>query len=432
MNEYKAVTTRFLRQDERLILSDEIDMPLVIEAGDLTSLDFLHTFLNEHSSRILEDISKFGAVLLRGFAISSDAAFEKTVLSINGLKGISDAFMSEEGRIPVDNLKYILHTNAVYKTGGTLYLGGFHTENYYSTDVPAYICFYCSKPSELGGETGLINMEKIYQELSPQLQAKLEEKSFVASQWLVSEVAERYNLSPVIVEKICAEFDLPIVGQDQDKIISMHKPSVILHPETQKKSLQINLFELKTLNEKLRAHFMNDYQGKTWFWHRFVWKLPTTVFGMIERIAVAFLSFFHSPKDSLNILRLKVKRYKSLKKNKLIKSETKVESCFTQSDVDELAILIRRYYSSCLWQKGDVLLVDNRKVAHAGMPGSGPRLVRAMICNPIDMGYSSIQPGLINCVARKTETIGACMSSASAKLKTESSLCEHGEAIPRP
>ena len=121
-------------------------MPLVIEANGSTNIGFLQEFLASHSANLLEDISKYGAVLLRGFDIASDEDFENTILSIREFRGINEAFMSEEGRIHVGNLKFVLHTNAVYKTGGTPYLGGFHSENYYTPDVPGYVCFCCFKP----------------------------------------------------------------------------------------------------------------------------------------------------------------------------------------------------------------------------------------------------------------------------------------------
>ena len=137
--EYTGVITRFLSKDERLIVSEENEMPLVLEAKDSTDLQFLQEFLASNSAKIIEDIAQYGAVLLRGFDVASDQDFENTVLKIQGFKGISEAFMSEEGRIHAGDLKYVLYTNAVYKTGGTLYLGGFHSENYYSADVPSYI-----------------------------------------------------------------------------------------------------------------------------------------------------------------------------------------------------------------------------------------------------------------------------------------------------
>lgn len=418
-NEYAGVITRFLRKEERLILSEENEMPLVIEANGSTGVGFLQEFLRSHSANLLVDISKYGAVLLRGFDVSSDENFEKIILSIQGFQGISEAFMSEEGRIHVSNLKFVLHTNAVYKTGGTLYIGGFHSENYYTPDVPTYICFCCLKPSVRGGETGLINMEKIYQCLNDSLKNRLEKNTFFVSKWLVSEVADRYHLSIEVIEKMCSHFDLPIVGKGKDKFILMYKPSIFKHPITKKSSLQINLFEIPSLNSEMRSYFIDDYQGKEWFWHRFVWKLPTFIFKLLEFFYIIFASFFYSPKNSIKILLAKIRANKALnKKNNLpLFNDVKVGSCFKDKEIKDLAKLIRNYYSSCLWKKGDILLIDNRKVLHAGMPGSGPRLIRAMICNPLDMKYSFSKPGYLDCRNCTTETIGFYMTSGKFNIQ---------------
>jgi hypothetical protein len=96
--------------------------------------------------------------------------------------------------------------------------------------------------------------------------------------------------------------------------------------------------------------------------------------------------------------------------NRSTYNHVKVGSCLNDKDVKDLARLIRKYYSSCLWEKGDILLVDNMKVMHAGMPGAGPRLIRAMICNPMEMKYSYMQPGYLHCKNRKTQSIGYWMS----------------------
>ena len=410
--QYTGVISRFLRHDERLVLSNENEMPLVIEADGSSDLTFLQTFLSDNSEQLLQDVSKYGAVLFRGFNISSDENFEKSLLSIKGLRGISDAFMSEEGRIHPDNAKFVLHTNAVYKTGGTLYLGGFHSENYYSTDVPSYISFCCLKPSVTGGETGLINMEKIYPHLDEELKNKLDKNTFFVSKWLVSAVAERYQISVEQIEILCKQFDIPIIGKGDGKFILMYKPSIFEDALTKKKSLQINLFEIKSLNDELRKCFLPDYQGKMWFWHRVVWKLPSNVFSVIERISVALISFSYSPKDSIKILLSKIKAYRlsEIPGNLPEFNDVRVGHCFTDQDIKKLAVLMRDNYSSCLWKKGDLLLVDNKKVVHAGMPGSGPRLIRAIICNPIDMKYSYVDSGTLICRDRAGESVGFYIS----------------------
>ena len=417
-NEYTGVNVRFLRPDERFILSEEKEMPLVIEANGTTDIVFLQTFLTQHAEKLTLDIAQYGAVLLRGFDVASDEDFEKTVVGIPGFRGISEAFMSEEGRIPVGNLHYVLHTNAVYKTGGTVYLGGFHSENYYSPDVPEYICLFCRQPSNTGGETGLINMEKVYRFLDDSLKNKLEERNFFVSKWLVSAVAKRYDLSTDIIEQICKRFDLPILGKGRGRFILMYKPSVFEHPLTKKKALQINFFELINLNRELRKCFLNDYQGKTWFWHRFFWRIPAFIFKILEFFYVMFASFFYSPKGSIQILSTKIRTsFAAHKNNNLPDFDlTGVNSCFKDNDVKNIAQLMRKYYSSFLWKPGDVLLVDNRQVVHAGMPGSGPRKIRALIGNPIEMKYSYPGTGCIDSHQRTTETIGFYMAAGQKNI----------------
>lgn len=416
-NSYDGVTTRFLRKDERLINTLETEMPLVIEAKEHKGLKFLQNFLKANSEKLMEDVGKYGALLFRGFDIKSDHDFENAIVSINGLNGISEAFMAEHGRKGVDGLKYVLHTNTIYKTGGTLYLGGFHSENYYSPDVPGFIAFCCLKPSKLGGETGLVNMEKVYEHLDDDLKKKLENSSFFVGKWLVSDVAERYKIDTKTVEEICRQFDLPIVGEGEDKLILMYKPSVFLHPITQKKALQINFFSLPTLDTALRKRFLDDYQGNTWFWHRFVWKLPYPIFKGIENFFVFFIALLYSPKELYQITTSKWKTDKAFKK--LDEKFVKVNSCFSEADINHLARDMRNYYCSVIWQKGDILLVDNRKTAHTGMPGSGPRLVRALISNPLQMKYSKEQPGCLHCQDSKTQSIGHHIAEKKEKLDAE-------------
>ncbi|WP_133136247.1 TauD/TfdA family dioxygenase [Legionella rowbothamii] len=433
MYEYPGVCTRFLRDDERFILSDEKEMPLVIEAQSIKSAVFLHQFLAANANQLVTDIAKYGAVLFRGFDINSEQQFEKAMMSIPDFHGISEAFMSENGRTHVGELKYVLHTNSVYKTGGTLYLGGFHTENYYSADVPSYIGFFCMEPSALGGETGIINTEKIYRQLSDELKNKLEDHAYFVSKWLVSEVAERYHITTDKVEEICAYFELPVVGEGEERFVLMYKPSVFEHPLTKEKAMQINLFELPTLNDELRKCFMSDYQGKAWLWHRFFWKLPRPVFNAIESVAMGAIALAKSPRNSYQIVKNKAVEFMAKRKTNLPPfDEIKVGSCFNTQEVKELAESMRTNYSSCLWNKGDIMLIDNRKVMHAGMPGVGPRVIRAIIGNPVDMHYTVKEPGCIHSSERRTATIGSCMASgrihSAFNLKSQSPVHRELEA----
>ncbi len=432
MNKYDEVITRFLTDEERLVLSQEKKMPLVIEASKSKDMLFLTQFLSHNATKIIDDLAQYGAVLLRGFDVTSDAHFEQALLSIPSFRGISDAFMSENGRVTVENSKYVLHTNSVYKTGGTLYLGGFHTENYYSADVPGFISFYCKEPSALGGETGIINTQKLYQQLNDDLKNKLEKRPFFVSKWLVSEVASRYQIDPDRVEDLARHFNLPLVGDGDDRFILMYKPSVFEHPITQEKALQLNLFELPTLNAALRKCFISAYPGTTWFWHRFFWRLPNALFNAIEFSAVLAIAFFNSPKKSYKIVQNKISSYFANKKTHSFDTK-KVADCFSAQEVEQLAQSMRDNYSSCLWKKGDILLIDNKKVMHAGMPGKGERTIRALITNPIAMSYSLEQSGVLCAHEQQHETIGHYMTlGKQPELKVNKKNCfsvEHSKQI---
>lgn len=405
---YEQVHTRFLRDDERFMMSQEMQMPLVIEAQKQKSAAFLQGFVQKNSSLLLEDMARYGAVLLRGFDISTDQQFEQTILSVPQFHPISEAFMAEPGRVPVGDLRYVLHTNSIYKTGGTLYLGGFHTENYYSADVPAYIFFYCNKPSQIGGETGIISTKKVYQDLDVSLQQKLEQSSYFVAQWRVLEVAKRYGLATAQVEQLAHSFNIPVVGQGDERLILMYKPSVIKHPITQEKSLQINLFELPGLNPELRACFKDDYKGDVWFWHRFFWSLPARLCDTIEALAVAWIALFKSPMNASKIIHNKIRSYFA-QKNTATYPNTRIGTCFNEQEVKNLAQSMRRHYVSCLWQRGDILLLDNRQVMHTGMPGAGDRIIRALIANPLAMNYAQQAQGVCSAGEREQGSIAELM-----------------------
>src|SRR3990167_9425426 len=95
--QYPNVITRFLADHERLVAFHSIEFPLVIEASINKNLDFLTDFLHTHADDITQDIAYYGAVLLRGFAVQSNADFQDVVLSIPSMQPMREAFMSEEG-----------------------------------------------------------------------------------------------------------------------------------------------------------------------------------------------------------------------------------------------------------------------------------------------------------------------------------------------
>lgn len=411
---YHGITSRFIREDERRISTKEMELPRVYEpdiseVAEAQELSFLKTFLANHSEDILADISTFGAVLLRGFKVSTTKMFEEAILSIQGMQGMGHLFMSEPGRTHVDGLSYVFHTNSKVKTGGTLHLGGFHNENYYSPDVPNYISFCCLTPAQYGGETGLINMGSVYEKLDSNLQEKLEKSPFFVSKWPINVIAQRYQVDPDDAKQACVDFGLPMEGEHH---VIMHKPSVLTHPRTGKKIIQANLCaELPKLNDEILKHFTRDYHGLRWILHKTLW--ITLGYQRLRQWSLMLPELIRHPIRFYKMrkqIRERMSQYSNL-------SYPRLKSVFTRDDIVTLARVMREGFASFLWKPGDILLIDNLQVAHAGMPGGTTkkftRNIRALLSNPCKINYTDHASGLQRIEGGRSSTLGEIMQNIS-------------------
>jgi len=375
---YSGVTTRLLDRRERLIDTDE-PTPLVIERqGSSGSLGFLREFLSSNSSEIVLDIATHGAVLLRGFDLRGPQDFESATLAISNFQGINECLMSEPGRDLVLGTRFVHHTNNLYRTGGSLYLGGFHSENYYSPDVPNYIAFFCEQAPRMGGETGLVNTAKLFSDLPEALKTDLKQRAYWATAWPLAEMASRYGVDAQQMEKYCLDSGLPVVTRHGQKYASMYKPCVIEHPITKEHALLFNYsLELMHygLDRAIQRIFLPEYSSKAWLLHRLSWRVP--LIGLLDKLDVLF-------RDPGTVWRTLTRK----------SFDAPVGKIFSKEATGLLAKSIRNRYSSFSWRASDLLIVDNLKMAHSGMPGSGARTLRILICNPIRMRYDSNGPGV--------------------------------------
>jgi alpha-ketoglutarate-dependent taurine dioxygenase len=393
---YSGVTTRLLGQEERFIHSEE-PTPLVLEhRGVAGGLEFLREFLSTNSCQIVIDIATHGAILLRGFDLRGPQDFEDAILSIANFHGINEYLMSEPGRELMADTHFVLHTNNLYRTGGSLYLGGFHSENYYSPDVPSYIAFFCEQAPRTGGETGLVNTAKLFNDLPDALKTQLTQRAYWVAAWPLAKMASRYGVSARQMEQFCLHSGLPIVTRYGQKYASMYKPCVIEHPITKEHALAFNYsVELLKcgLDRAIQRAFLPDYSSKEWLLHRLSWRFP--LIGVLDKLDVLF-------RDPGTVWRtLTGKSF-----------DIRVGEVFGKEAIGQLAMSIRNRYSSFKWRAGDVLIVDNLKMAHSGMPGSGARTLRVLICNPLRMRYDSKGPGIHVVSGDHPPTLGAQLSAS--------------------
>lgn len=401
-----SALSRPLYESERPFPSLARNLPWVLEAhGGTTAASALASLIRSRASEIHEQLSDHGAVLLRGFAVESPRDFEHVLGGVPFLRPMNRYFMSEPGRRLVSGTQHVFNTNSVARTGGGFVFGVFHSENYHSPDVPAYVSFCALRRSWLGSETCLVNMADVYAELPEALRRKLEETPCAASIWSLSSVAGRYQLDPDEAARRCREAGLSVIEDEGKKYVVLIKPSVYRHPSTGRLSLQANLFTtLPSFKDAALRCFLPHFSGAAWSLHRTVWRsgIDLALFALAAAVRLLVQpsearKFLHeilperarrAPGLGAFITEL-VENVRAFLRNDglhavLARSGMKtLADLFSQPDIEVLAAAVEKHASLFTWREGDILLLDNQQLLHAGMPGYGPRELFAMFFNPL-------------------------------------------------
>ncbi|HVH45836.1 MAG TPA: TauD/TfdA family dioxygenase [Labilithrix sp.] len=400
---WKDITTRTLRRSERPYACGEPTLPVVVEAERHRSVKWLATRLSAEPAAIKAMLHTHGAVLFRGFDVTRDADFEELVTSVDRARPMTSYFMSEAGRHSIEGTRGVLNTNSLYKTGGALYLGGFHSENFYSTDVPALQAFWCKEPPQLGGETAIVHSANMYAELPRELRHELEKERVLAGVFSVKSIAERYGVDEARVEAFCRAVGLEVHDGVDGKAVLVFKPVVIEHPQTGRPALQVNVSgEVPGFDAALRRHAAPSYRGLRWALHRAAWQSPSL--AALLPLVDSYPLLVETLSGTLGAL---AQRLRARRESTPSPLPGRLGERLTASDAEALARAVWRHTSVFTWQRGDVLLCDQLQLLHAGMPGRGRRDIRVMMCDPIRIELPVTSGVLSPRVDRSYEPIGA-------------------------
>lgn len=228
-------------------------------------------------------------------------------------------------------------------------------------------------------------MAAVYAGLDGDLQRRLSKSSFHVIQIGVPRIAKRYAVAPDFVEQACERFRIPVsTSPDGIRRVMIFKPSVLEHPTTKRLALSGNLsLELRGFSSEIHSLFANDHCVPSL--HRFMWRhieLVTAIrkAGGTLRALLRRRTFTPPPPASSSAANLPV--------------FARLGSVFSADDVRTLTELVKKYFTNIRWRKGDIMLLDNLRVAHTGMPGFGPRVLRALLLNPILVDFSSNASGV--------------------------------------
>jgi alpha-ketoglutarate-dependent taurine dioxygenase len=138
-------------------------IPLVYASeNSLSTLTQVHEWLGENKERLLEQLSRHGAILFRGLPVNSDSDFDSVIQSF-GLKNFTYA-ESLSNAVRRNRTERVFTANEA-PASVSIFL---HHEMAQTPVYPSKLFFYCEQAAISGGATPLCRSDILLQELTKQ------------------------------------------------------------------------------------------------------------------------------------------------------------------------------------------------------------------------------------------------------------------------
>jgi alpha-ketoglutarate-dependent taurine dioxygenase len=302
-------------------LKETGDLTLVIQPS-VGSVDLIG-WAKHNMDYIEAELRDHGTLLFRGFSIRTTEDF----------KNFTETFTSrletyQEYSTPRTHLENNIYTSTEYPKDQEILM---HNENSYTQTWPLKLLFCNLKAAEIGGETPIADSRKVYELLCEETRRKFEEKQIL------------------YVRNYGEGIDLPwqTVFQTEDpKDVEIY---------CQRMNMEYEWLE----NGRLRTKAIRPAVAKHYLTGEMVW------FNQAHLFHVTSL-----PKETLESL-LQVVGEEFLPRNTYYGDGTPIEP----EVMDEIRSAFRQAAVAFKWQEGDILMVDNMKVAHGRRPFVGSRKV---------------------------------------------------------
>jgi alpha-ketoglutarate-dependent taurine dioxygenase len=316
-----------------------ISAPKVIESQD--SLD-LPQYFKANKISISNELLEKGAVLFRGFPLIDSEAFESIA------EGYSEKIMDDSVRLT--HRKHVsgkINTSTAYNPDLKILL---HTENTFSSKYPKTMLFYSVQAAEKGGETPLSDVSEVYNALKPETRGKFERLGvlYVRNFWpgFGPDWTSAFNVSSSEeLNDYCFRNSITVEWLEPNRPrLSQKWPAIVSHPITGKKVWfnHATTSNLLSVSANFRSIIIDgfekdDYPNQTYYGDG----------SEIEEIVL----------DEINAAYDKFECYNS-------------------------------------WQSGDLLLVDNMRLAHGRNPFVGERKVIVAMMDPVFRNSTEEKIGL--------------------------------------
>ena len=144
-------------------------VPLMVSPAGDPSAEGLCRRLDVERERMAELLLRHGALLLRGFTISTAAAFERVARTI--APDLKNRYLGTSPRNALTEYVFSASELPPY------YPIPLHCEMSFIAEPPHHLFFWCEEASRgPGGETPLCDMRRVYRELDPAVRRRFEER----------------------------------------------------------------------------------------------------------------------------------------------------------------------------------------------------------------------------------------------------------------
>lgn len=323
-----------------------------ITAQDDKSVESLKEWICNNREFILGKIAQNGGVYFKGFDIYSAETFEALAKIIEPDLCDKHVF-NGDARTWVTKYTYQVANPAIKKS---LTPRAFHNEDSFTSLVPATIMFYSLEPATSGGQTMLADCRKVFNSLPEKIKSKFINKTAVSKLVLHDDVFlinSKIPKNEQAIIKTGYAYGAKEVNRISEDVteFSFEMPLVIYDDE--KNPVWFNLLHLS-------LRFSLQLYVDTWLAYCYM----KGFLNKLKALGLIFVTFFSDLRYFLKgiISKQKSDEYRLLNNEKI-------------SILDRIKINLAFWKNAAIipLQKGDLVILDNRLVAHARMPYQGRR-----------------------------------------------------------
>ena len=306
-------------------ISQELELPMVVQLDDMEPEAFIAYYL-KNKEEIEGKLERNGAIKFKGINIESLDTFQAIVDSI------SDKFLSYiDGNSPRTKLSGNVYTSTEYDKTQRITM---HNELSYSAKWPNKLFFSCLIPSETGGETLLADSREILRQMNKEIVSEIKERGITYIRNLHGGMGMGPSWQDTFetddkdqLEAYCKSYNIDIEWTDNDNLrLNQPAKGIIKH---------------RTTGEEVWFNQADQFHP---------YHLGEEVYDMMR-------SMFSSPEE--------FPMYVTFGDGKPMSEDM----------IKEILETIDRVTIAPVWEKNELLIVDNELVSHGRNPYTGDRRV---------------------------------------------------------